>query len=287
MEKIFSSTRVELEVLDNVLFGQVPDSKQSFYALTLAFPPCSVSGAPIPVQWKKWKAGQFVMIRPVDWENEILWARPFSIARVTSRGLILFFQTNGRGTQKLAQLKSGDKVLAWGPLGTSYAIEPETPTLLLAGGIGIVPFCGYMDQHPYRANLHMLFGFRTSIENYPLDTIAQHIEVDVFHEKKPKDLDIFLGAIRESMQEYANQKGLVLACGPEPLLKYIWKLSKELNIRTQLSLENKMACGVGACLGCVAKTSEHWADSKVAGLPVQTCTSGPVFWAHDLDFEEK
>ncbi len=86
------------------------------------------------------------------------------------------------------------------------------------------------------------------------------------------------------MTDYANQQGLVVACGPEPFLKYIWTLSNELGVRAQLSLENKMACGVGACLGCVAKTSKKWADAKNSGLPVQTCTSGPVFWASDLEF---
>ncbi len=180
METSFSSARLEFKVLDNVHFGTQKENNQSFYALTLEFP------SDFPAQWKKWKAGQFVMVRPKDWGNEMLWARPFSIARVTSRGLILFFQTVGRGTEKLAKLKSGDSVLVWGPLGTSFAIEKSTPTLLLAGGIGIIPFCGYMDQHPSRANLHMLFGHKNNIEHYPLDTIAQHIEVDVFHEKNLK-----------------------------------------------------------------------------------------------------
>ncbi len=280
MDTPCTPVRLELTVIDNVHFGTVQDTNQSFHALTLAVPELPEE---IPPTWKHWRAGQFVMLRPVNWRNENLWARPFSIARVTPRGLVLFFQGVGEGTRQLAQLKAGDKAIVWGPLGTSFVIEETTPTLILAGGIGLVPFCGYMDQHPKRANLHMMFGHTHSVENYPIDTIAQHIEVETYYTKKTENLQNFLANIRITMQSYAEQKGLILACGPAPFIKYIWELSKEFNVRTQLSLENKMACGVGACLGCVTKTSSHWADKEKAGLPVQTCTSGPVFWANEIE----
>ena len=87
------------------------------------------------------------------------------------------------------------------------------------------------------------------------------------------------------MIQIKRQDGLVLACGPMPLLKAIWNFAKEIQVDTQLSLEQRMACGVGACLGCVATTSEHFSDKDKAGLPVQTCTKGPVFWAHDLNLD--
>ncbi len=280
MSDITSPARLELTVLDNVPFGDRVSKNVSFHALTLEFPENLNEVAPA---WKNWRAGQFVMIRPSDWGNELLWARPFSIARVTSRGLVLFMQASGRGTTKLATLKNGDKVMVWGPLGNSFIIDDTKPTLLLAGGVGIAPFCGYMDQHPRRSNLHMLFGHRSNSECYPIDTIAQHIEVDVYHDKSKEDLETFLGDIKTNMQDFAKQDGLVLACGPLPFLKHVWALSHELKVKTQVSLENKMACGVGACLGCVAKTSQHWHDKSKAGLPIQTCTSGPVFWTDDIE----
>ncbi len=306
------STRLEMTVVDNVHFGTSADNNHSFHALTLEFPPLAhhthafnphaedhmpppsySPNAPEPLiksieglapQWQNWKPGQFVMIRPSSWGAENIWARPLSIARVTSRGLVLFFQSMGQGTKKMTKLSIGDKVIVWGPLGTSFLIEPDTPTLLLAGGIGVVPFCGYMDRHSNRSNLYMMFGHRHNRENYPVETIAQHIEVDSYRDNSVQDRHIFLTAVRKAIASYEREKGLVLACGPEPFLKYIWELTKEYDIRVQLSLENKMACGVGACLGCVAKTSEHWADKKKAGLPVQTCTCGPVFNAKDIEF---
>ncbi len=275
--------RLELNVLDTVPFGSSADNNVSFHALTLELPSALTDKLSI---WEYWKAGQFVMIRPAKWNNEILWGRAFSIARVTKRGLVLFIQSIGKGTKEIAKLMPNDKVVVWGPLGTSFAAEADTPTLLLAGGIGIVPFCGYMDQHPRPANLHMLFGHRHSVNCYPIDSIAQHIEVEDFHELTKKDLPMFLNAVRDAVKDYASKKGLVLACGPMPFLKYVWNLSKEYNVRTQLSLENKMACGVGACLGCVAKVSEKWTNGQGSGLPVQTCTSGPVFWAETLDLND-
>ena len=74
----------------------------------------------------------------------------------------------------------------------------------------------------------------------------------------PGDLDNFIYSIQDRMAEFAEQKGLVLACGPTPFMQTVQKFAAELGVRCQLSLENRMACGVGACLGCVSKTTENW-----------------------------
>ncbi len=265
--------RAELTVLDVVPFGQKGD--REFYAITLE-----------KTQWLSWKAGQFVMLRPNSWNNEMLWARPFSICRVTSNKLVLFFQVTGRGTEKMAELKTGDKVTVWGPLGTHFASELR-PTLLLAGGIGIAPFTGYVEQHPKPSLLTMLFSHRLPLSYYPADNFTQQIHFDNVYEQSPADLAHTIEQIKKSMLAMKEKNGLVLACGPMPFLKTIWRFSNEFKIDTQLSLEQKMACGVGACLGCVATTSAEYSDQSKAGLPVQTCTKGPVFWAHDLNLDAK
>ncbi len=272
--------RLELEVLDNVPFGTTNEKKIQFQALTLKLPENLQENAP---SWLSWNAGQFVMLRPKNWRNEIISARPFSIARVSHQGLVLFFQTVGEGTKQIATLTHGDKVIVWGPLGNGFTMQDKYPTLLVAGGIGIVPFMGYTEQHKRKGNLQMLFSHRIPSESYPLDTIAQTIDVQSFYEQNSSDLDRFLSTVKTSMLKTAKNDGLVLACGPMPLLKYVWHISQEHSVKTQISLENKMSCGVGACLGCVAKTSMEWPDQFKAGLPIQTCTSGPVFWAHEID----
>ena len=68
-------------------------------------------------------------------------------------------------------------------------------------------------------------------------------------------------------------------------MKIVAGMAAEAGVPCEVSMEKRMACGVGACLGCVTRTSMHWADAEKAGLPVQTCTSGPVFWAEDIDLK--
>lgn len=268
---MISPSRTELKVTDNVPFGQA--GQRSFYALSLERP-----------AWAAWQPGQFVMIRPNGWGTEMTWARPLSICRVTSQSLVLFFQVVGRGTSRLAQLSAGETVTVWGPLGTGFAVEP-VDTLLLAGGIGIAPFAAYIDRHPDPTRLSMLFGHRMSAANYPSDTLSQRIELESFCEHSPSDLAIFQGKVREKMDMCKRRNGLALACGPMPFLKMIWHYAADIDLRVQLSMEQRMACGVGACLGCVTVTSQHWADAEKAGLPVQTCTCGPVFWGSDVNLD--
>ena len=117
----------DLAVIDNVPFG-LTGSQGRFFALRLERP-----------DWKSWAPGQFVMLRPQGWALDMPWARPFSICRVSTNELVIFFQVAGRGTEKMAKLRRGDKVHLWGPLGNRFAVEGGTPTLLLAGGIGIAP----------------------------------------------------------------------------------------------------------------------------------------------------
>lgn len=260
----------DLIVVDNVPFGD-----GGFFALRLERP-----------DWKNWNPGQFVMVRPVKWGFDMTWARPLSICRVSANELILFFQVVGRGTKRLADLRSGDHVHVWGPLGTSFVMENEIPTLLLAGGIGIAPFIGYVDRHPTPKYLYLVFGHRQSAEWYPLEFLRKRINVSNYPENKPEDRTQFLNLVRQNISAYALKKGLVLACGPKPFLQFVQKYALDYKVRTQFSIESRMACGVGVCLGCAVKATEKWQDPNKAGFPVQTCTHGPVFWADQINLEE-
>ena len=236
-----------LTVLDLVPFGQTGQESR-FFALRLTRP-----------DWPSWRPGQFVMVRPTSFGLEMPWARPFGICHMTSRHLICFFQVVG---QHLA----------------SHGVKA-----LLAGGMGIVPFVGYVSEHPKPWNVTMLFGHREPLSCYPVDSINEHVPLDSLRETVPGDLDNFIFTIQERMREYAEQKGLILACGPLPFLKTVHGFARELNARVQLSLENRMACGVGACLGCVTRTTGEWpVADKRHGL-VQTCNHGPVFWANQIE----
>lgn len=260
----------ELTVLDVVPFGNNSPTPR-FFALRLSRP-----------DWPTWKPGQFLMLRPESFGLEIPWGRPLGICLMRAQHLICYFQVVGRGTEQIAQLRVGSKVRVWGPLGNGFAVEPDTPTLLLAGGMGIVPFIGYVAEHPKAWNVSMLFGHREPLACYPVDSINEHIPVDTLHETVPGDLDNFIFSLQERIREYAAQNGLILACGPLPFLKTVRNFALEFKARVQLSLENRMACGVGACLGCAVTTTENWPDPAKRNMPVQCCTQGPVFWADQI-----
>lgn len=225
--------------------------------------------------WDGWKPGQFVMIRPTSWELDLLWARPFSISSSDGESVTLFVQKVGRGTGRVAALKPGDEVAMWGPLGNSFAMEPDTPTLLLAGGIGIAPFRGYVEQHPHPENLRLFLAHRLPLECYPYSALSTRCDGQCMIEEKPEDLQEIIGAMERLIKEYAECGGLVLSCGPTPFMKTVQRFANEYGARAQVSLENRMACGVGACLGCVTKDG--------SGHHVQVCTKGPVFWTDKVE----
>ena len=272
----------QLTLMDLVPFGNA-GSQASFYALRLTPPP-----------WTTWRPGQFVMVRPSRSSAEILWARPFSICRADSRDLVIFFQVRGRVTSAMARMIPGDVLDVWGPLGNALAMEAKTPTLLLAGGIGIAPFVGYVHAHPSPWDITMEFGHRMPLNCYPFDSINEKAMADAHHEKSDQDRENFLRLVDERIQQFAD-KGLVLACGPTPFLEVVQALSLKYKARTQLCLETRMACGIGACLGCVVKAAlpveaqlasggvsvkaSAAVDACSEARAVQTCTCGPNFWA--------
>ncbi len=258
-----------LSVLDLVPFG--PD-KNGFFALRLSNP-----------GWSDWRPGQFVMLRPESFGLEYAWGRPFSICHMTPRHMICFFKIAGAGTAKIAQLRKGDKIASWGPLGNFFQMEENVPTLLLAGGIGVAPFVGYVNRHLKPWNLSMLFGHREPIGCYPIDSINERITVDTLQETQDGDLDNFIYTMQEKIADYAAQNGLILACGPVPFLKTVKKLGMKAGARVQISIETKMACGIGACLGCVCKEARKKPDKESVPSYLQVCTHGPVFWANQVE----
>jgi len=221
-------------------------------------------------------AGQFIMVRPAAFGVNPIWPRPFSISRLTPERITLFVQACGRGTDILAGLRPDDPVTIWGPLGQGFAVEPDSPTLMLAGGVGLAPFVEYAASHPYPPHLSLLFGHRVPLDCYPYEGMARHIATTTFLERTPADRETFIALLDGQVAAFAE--GLVLACGPRPFLLTVARLVRKYSARGQVSLENRMACGVGGCLGCVEKNA--------LGGYVQTCTQGPVFWVEELSLTE-
>jgi dihydroorotate dehydrogenase electron transfer subunit len=242
--------------------------------------------------WKGWLPGQFVMLRREDPAADCLWARPFSIADVDSGSLRIVFQVAGRETAALSGLKKGDRLVVWGPLGNGFSLEAKTPTWLLAGGIGLAPFVGYIRRHPAPERLRLEFGHRLPLSCYPFAECAWpagRLAAQSHLEACRADLEDFIRVLEAGIAEAAARHGLVLACGPLPFLRSVHRLALLYGARAELSLETRMACGIGACLGCVVKGRARPAPPRETPREfgfVQTCTAGPVFRAEDLEPEE-
>lgn len=247
------------------VLGLSGSQNKRFYCLELLSP-----------KWS-WSPGQFVMLRPKRWDLDPFCPRPFSISDQDKDRLSIYFQVLGRGTKSLAELKTGELVNVWGPLGQGFDWQENIPTLLLAGGMGIVSFLGLVNRHNQPQNLELIFGHRQALSNYvPYQTLAEKISSWTIQDKTEQDLKKLERSLQVKIEKY-SQEGQILACGPRPFLKMIQRLSSQYKANTQISLETYMACGIGACLGCAIKTKNH--------NYAQACLHGPVFKADQIILE--
>jgi len=229
------------------------------------------------------KPGQFVMIRVCSGIDPLL-RRPFSIAgiRETDRLLILY-RVVGKGTAIMAQTKEGERLSILGPLGKGF--EPAKDgqlSLLVAGGIGIAPLL-FLAQATKSRPLQLLMGFGSAKEIIALDQLGKFaIDVSIATDDGTAG---HAGPVTDLLATFLKQNDplkdplCVFACGPEPMLKKVARVSLDRHISCQVSLEAAMACGLGACQGCAIKTS---ANEKRAYYHV--CADGPVFPATAIDW---
>jgi len=227
-------------------------------------------------------AGQFVGVYTSD--SSKLLPRPISICQVSDNALRLVYRVNGEetGTANISKLTANDTVYIIGILGNGYDLNTvgEHP-VLLGGGIGIPPMLelareiSSMDSRNisptvivgYRDNSLFLKDDMEKVGNLFIATEDGSVGTK--------------GNVLDVMKQKDIPCDVIFACGPMPMLRAIKAYAKEKNIKAYISLEERMACGVGACLGCVAKTNEVDHHSYVKNTRI--CTDGPVFDADILD----
>jgi dihydroorotate dehydrogenase electron transfer subunit len=229
--------------------------------------------------------GQFVMIRPNRFTASLL-PRPFSIHRVQGDQIHILFKVVGPGTRQLAELYQGDILEVRGPLGKGFSFHPGQEMLLIAGGMGVAPLLFLAESwkalNKTNRRLTLFIGARTGKE---LIGLKEFMEAGVRIQAATEDgslgdkglvTQVLFHKIKEPSSNLR-----VFACGPAPMLKVIqeWTLAK--GISCQLSLEAHMACGLGACLGCVVARKEETGFSYV-----NVCQEGPVFEAHEVILNE-
>lgn len=206
------------------------------------------------------RMGQFYMLRA--WGNYPLLSRPISVYNKDDRSIEFLIQVVGEGTALLAALRSGDSVSIDGPFGNGFP-ETEGRVALIGGGIGIAPLYYCAQQIP---NADIYLGF--SKEPYLLDqfnNVAGKLHINVG------------GYIVDDVD--FNQYDTILSCGPHGMMRAI-QIKQQItgsSARVYISLENRMACGIGACLVCSVSCKDR---------RKKACTDGPVFAAEEVVFHD-
>ena len=221
-------------------------------------------------------AGQFLHIACGE---GLLLRRPISVCMVqedepqdTAR---VVFEVRGEGTKWLAQRQVGDKVNVLSPLGNGFTVTPNDRLLLVGGGIGVPPLLG---QAAFTAkNSTAILGFRSADRAMLVEDYRDYCEaVYLCSDDGSLGRHGFVDAQLKDILEKDKNFIAVLACGPKPMLKNVAKVAAEYGVPCQVSLEERMACGVGACLGCAVQMAD--------GTMKHVCKDGPVFDAKEVDW---
>lgn len=221
------------------------------------------------------KPGQFVHIRI----GSHTLRRPISICEINKeKGLLrLVFEIRGQGTKEIADLAEGGQMDILGPLGNGFAApqSENDSVIVVGGGIGVPPMLE--TAKAYGKNATAIIGFRNAAAVILEDDFKKNgVETLLCTDDGSKGIHGFVTTALEE-QLKIKKPSLICACGPAVMLKNIIKLADQYGVPTQVSLEERMGCGVGACLVCACKTVK---DGKEYFAHV--CKDGPVFDAHEV-----
>lgn len=220
--------------------------------------------------------GQFAEVR-VDHNKQVFLRRPLSIHDVDQRTNSLTFLVKiiGCGTSELSFLKQGDLLNVIFPLGKGFGIETPHDALLVGGGCGSAPLL-YLARSLQASGkkTRILLGARTAEELMEADEFAKYGEVFLSTDDGSLGEKGFV--TQHSLWQSIAQFTKIFCCGPEAMMKAVAAMAKKKAIECEVSLENTMACGIGACLCCVTET--------IRGHEC-VCTSGPVFNINELKWQ--
>lgn len=223
------------------------------------------------------KPGQFLCIYPKD--RSTLLPRPISICEVRGdrQALRIVYRIAGAGTTEFSGYQAGDTISILGTLGNGFPLDEAEgkKVFLMGGGIGVPPILELAKQ--MKADKQIIMGYRDS-KTFLKEDFEKYGRVYIATEDGSVGTR---GNVMDAIRENALDAELIYACGPMPMLRAIKAYAEEHHIRAYISLEEHMACGVGACLGCVVKTKEIDHHSHVHNARI--CTDGPVFDAADVE----
>lgn len=228
------------------------------------------------------RPGCFIGVYPKN--QATLLPRPISICEADreKNALRIVYRIAGKGTEEFSAYAAGDRVRILGILGNGYPLqEAEGKTVfLMGGGIGVPPILE-LAKSLKNCEKIIILGYRDG-ELFLKDDMELYGKVYIATEDGSVGTK---GNVMDVINEHKLNADLIYVCGPMPMLKAIKRFAREKQIPAYLSLEERMACGVGACLGCVCKTIHKDEHSHVHNARI--CTDGPVFLAEDVAILEE
>ena len=219
------------------------------------------------------QSGQFLHI---DCGASSFLRRPISICDAENSEVRFIFQVKGEGTRSLAEYKVGDTINVMGPLGHGFEVKGEKP-VLIGGGIGVFPLFKLAKQ----TNAEVFLGFRDKslvVMEEEFKAVSKSVTVGTDNGTYG-----YNGYVASAMAEYldANECDMIYCCGPKPMLKTVKQIAESRGIPCQLSLEQRMGCGIGACLVCTCETVHEGTDKHM-----RVCKRGPVFYSTEVTLND-
>lgn len=255
------------------------------------------------------KAGQFVSVYSND--RSKLLPRPISLCGIDrdEDTIRLVYRVTGEntGTEEFSKLVMGDRIRILGPLGNGFTVEPGKKAFLIGGGIGVPPMLqlakdinsgvvqttGAVDTNTQEkgqteekqinghgkkiCDMNIIMGYRDE-NTFLLDEFKEQADSFVATEDGSVGTK---GNVIDAIKENGIEADVIYACGPMPMLRALKAYAMEHDMECYVSMEERMACGIGACLACVCKTKDKDAHSNVNNKRI--CKEGPVFNAKEVE----
>ena len=241
------------------------------------------------------RAGQFVSVYSND-KSKLL-PRPISLCGINrdedTIRLVYRVTGEGTGTEEFSKLVMGDKVRILGPLGNGFTVQPGKKAFLIGGGIGVPPMLQLAkdinsgivqtpggEKNPGQsamADMNIVMGYRDE-NTFLLDEFKEQAASFVATEDGSVGTK---GNVLDAIRENKLTADVIYACGPTPMLRALKAYAQEQDIECWISMEERMACGIGACLACVCQSKEVDDHSHVHNKRV--CKDGPVFLATEVE----
>jgi dihydroorotate dehydrogenase electron transfer subunit len=209
--------------------------------------------------------GQFYMIKGL--RGDYLLPRPISVHDYEDGKLRLLYRVSGHGTDQISKMRADDEIQILGPLGNGFDVELLGGKIgIIGGGIGIAPLL-YLAKNIESEKMDIYLGYKD--ETFCVESFASCCDKLIVVTED--------GNIGEKgyVTEFVNisDYDIVIACGPDVMMEKIIRACRDSNVEVYVSMEKRMACGIGACLGCAVSTTE---GNKRA------CKDGPVFSGKNL-----